>query len=120
MKDLVWIFGWTCFAASLMTSPLHGADSTGLEWTKVSSDRKHFVRGESDKKFVAWGVNYDHNDGGALLEDHWHDDWDTVQGNQSAWMQRRADSSAVSQTGCAKVVQKAFGIHILYLKIIKY
>ena len=78
MKHLVWIFGWTCFTASFMTSPLHGDESIRLEWIKVSSDHEHFVRGETEKKFVAWGVNYDHNDGGALLEDYWHDDWDTV------------------------------------------
>jgi hypothetical protein len=45
---------------------------------RVSADKSHFVRGQSDERFVIWGVNYDHDDAGRLIEDYWHDEWQTV------------------------------------------
>jgi hypothetical protein len=44
----------------------------------VSDDGKHFVRGDEAQRFVVWGVNYDHDRDGRLLEDYWHDEWTTV------------------------------------------
>jgi hypothetical protein len=49
-----------------------------LEWIRVSEDGTHFVRGSAAERFVVWGVNYDHDRDGRLLEDYWHDDWPTV------------------------------------------
>src|SRR5687768_14457367 len=39
-----------------------------LELIRVSNDKTHFVTGRSDNRFVIWGVNYDHDDAGRLLE----------------------------------------------------
>jgi hypothetical protein len=48
------------------------------EWIRVSDDGLHFVRAHSGKRFIVWGVNYDHDRDGRLLEDYWHDEWPTV------------------------------------------
>ena len=49
-----------------------------LELVQVSDDRTHFVRGAASERFEVWGVNYDHDRDGRLLEDYWHDEWQTV------------------------------------------
>ena len=45
---------------------------------RVSDDRSHFVEEGTGRRFVVWGVNYDHDDAGRLLEDYWADEWATV------------------------------------------
>jgi hypothetical protein len=45
---------------------------------RVSDDRTHFVEEGTGKRFAAWGVNYDHDDAGRLLEDYWADEWARV------------------------------------------
>jgi hypothetical protein len=54
------------------------ANQSPLEHIRVSDDGKHFVRGPAAERFVIWGVNYDHDRDGRLLEDYWHDEWPTV------------------------------------------
>jgi hypothetical protein len=49
-----------------------------LEWIQTSDDNSHFVGATSGEKIVLWGVNYDHDGDGRLLEDYWADEWDTV------------------------------------------
>jgi len=49
-----------------------------LKCIQPSIDGSHFIRAQSGEKFVAWGVNYDHDDAGRLLEDYWHNEWSTV------------------------------------------
>jgi len=49
-----------------------------LELIRPSEDGSGFVRAGSGTKFLAWGVNYDHDDAGQLLEDYWHQEWPTV------------------------------------------
>lgn len=49
-----------------------------LERIVVSEDGKSFVTADSKRPFIAWGVNYDHDGDGRLLEDYWHDEWGTV------------------------------------------
>jgi len=49
-----------------------------LEWIRPSRDGTHFVASPSGRKFVVWGVNYDHDDAGSLLEDYWHEHWKVV------------------------------------------
>jgi hypothetical protein len=44
----------------------------------VSADGKHFVLVGSNEPFLVWGVNYDHDAGGRLLEDYWETEWDAV------------------------------------------
>jgi len=78
MKQGLLAFGWACLAPCLTSTGVCAADSPQLEWIKVSSNNKGFVQARSGKPFVVWGVNYDHDSGGALLEDYWRDDWKTV------------------------------------------
>ncbi len=48
------------------------------EWIRPADDRTHFTRVGSGERFVVWGVNYDHDESGRVLEDYWRDEWDTV------------------------------------------
>ncbi|KAA5541932.1 cellulase family glycosylhydrolase [Roseiconus nitratireducens] len=45
----------------------------------VSSDGKHFVYDGTEEPFVVWGVNYDHDRDGQLLDEYWMEHWDTVE-----------------------------------------
>lgn len=65
-------------ASLLVAAPASAADP--LPRIRVSDDRSHFVEEGTGRRFVIWGVNYDHDDGesGRLLEDYWDDEWATV------------------------------------------
>ena len=52
--------------------------SRKLERIRVSEDSTHFVSSQSGKRFVVWGVNYDHDSQGRLLDEYWVDEWETV------------------------------------------
>ncbi len=54
------------------------AQAPELPLIRVSDDKLHFVD-STGKKFRVWGVNYDHDDAGALLEDYWASDWARVE-----------------------------------------
>jgi len=54
------------------------AAGSALELIRPSTDGTHFVGADSGDAFVAWGVNYDHDASGKLLEDYWHSEWPTV------------------------------------------
>lgn len=49
-----------------------------MKWVRVSDDGTHFVRGESNERFVIWGVNYDHDSTGRLLDEYWIENWEMV------------------------------------------
>ena len=49
-----------------------------LDLIRPSEDGSGFVRTGSGAKFLAWGVNYDHDTPGRLIEDYWHHEWPTV------------------------------------------
>ncbi|TWT73893.1 cellulase family glycosylhydrolase [Allorhodopirellula solitaria] len=44
----------------------------------ISEDQTHFIRTDTGERFVVWGVNYDHNAAGELLDEYWIDRWDEV------------------------------------------
>src|SRR5262249_3552150 len=50
-----------------------------MPWVAVSKDRKGFVLDPSGRPFVPWGLNYDHDDQGRLIEDYWEKEWDKVE-----------------------------------------
>lgn len=52
--------------------------TASLTWIRPSEDASHFVLANSGERIVMWGVNYDHDGDGRLLEDYWDHDWDTV------------------------------------------
>lgn len=45
----------------------------------MSPNGKGFVLAASGRPFVVWGVNYDHDSKGRLLEDYWDDEWPAVE-----------------------------------------
>ncbi|MEZ5951814.1 MAG: cellulase family glycosylhydrolase [Planctomycetaceae bacterium] len=49
-----------------------------LDWIEISKDGRHFVEQRTQRRFLIWGFNYDHDEQGRLLEDYWHDEWETV------------------------------------------
>jgi len=60
------------------TSSADVHSKVNLELIQPAKDRSGFIRAGSDKKFIAWGFNYDHDDTGRLLEDYWHKEWSSV------------------------------------------
>ena len=50
-----------------------------MPWIRVADDKQGFVLSESDKPFVPWGFNYDHDENGRLLEDYWDKEWPKVE-----------------------------------------
>jgi hypothetical protein len=50
-----------------------------LEPIRVADDKRSFVTEKSGTPFYVWGVNYDHDPDGRLIEDYWHDEWKTVE-----------------------------------------
>jgi hypothetical protein len=66
-----------CILSCLSALALSGAAS--LDWIRVGPDQVSFVREHTGKKFVAWGLNYDRDAGGRLIEDYWESEWSTVE-----------------------------------------
>lgn len=71
--------GWHVAFAEPVAESAPSQPDAPLERIRVSVDGSHFVRGTHEQRFVIWGVNYDHDGAGRLLEDYWHDEWQTVQ-----------------------------------------
>jgi len=74
--------GMKLFATCLLLlTSLHSATAADLEWIRVSDDGKSFVTQPSKRKFVPWGVNYDHDETekGRLIEDYWLTEWDKIE-----------------------------------------
>jgi Cellulase (glycosyl hydrolase family 5) len=55
------------------------APAAEMPWVKVSKDQRSFVLDPSDRAFVPWGFNYDHDERGRLLEDYWESEWAKVE-----------------------------------------
>lgn len=64
-----------CFC---LVSSRSWAEEPPLEWIRVSPDGSHFVTETTRTRFVVWGVNYDHDAQGRLLDEYWIDEWDKV------------------------------------------
>ncbi len=52
--------------------------SAALGLIRPGQDGSHFVRVASGERFIAWGLNYDRDTAGRLLEEYWHDEWAAV------------------------------------------
>jgi len=70
---LLCLIGGTVAAAPTTASP------ATMEFIRLSTDRQGFILGESERAFVPWGFNYDHDETGRLLEDYWQAEWPKVQ-----------------------------------------
>src|SRR5262245_34137617 len=55
------------------------ANAAEMEHIHVSADQRGFVVAKSGKPFVPWGVNYDHDERGRLIEDYWAEEWKKVE-----------------------------------------
>lgn len=57
------------------------APDSPLDWIELDPGGVHFVAAGSGKRFTPWGLNYDRDATGRLLEDYWIDEWETVAGD---------------------------------------
>jgi len=89
-----WRSGWRVILAAVVcwvgipTRPLPAQNAAGpptrspagapLERVVVSEDGTHFVTAGSGERLVLWGVNYDHDSRGRLLDEYWIERWDDV------------------------------------------
>jgi len=55
-----------------------GSTGSSMDWIELDSAGTRFVVAATGKRFTPWGLNYDRDAGGRLLEDYWIDEWDTV------------------------------------------
>lgn len=55
------------------------ASADQLERIRISENGNGFSLAESGNSFVPWGVNYDHDERGRLIEDYWTDEWEKVE-----------------------------------------
>ena len=66
----------------LLLSACHAAPASKLARIRVADDNRGFVFADgvdAGKPFRVWGVNYDHDRDGKLIEDYWHEQWQTVE-----------------------------------------
>ena len=63
-------------SALLSQTVMEGSSQIGL--VRPSEDGSHFVRGASAERFVVWGLNYDHDASGRLIEEYWRQQWGEV------------------------------------------
>lgn len=80
------------FAQSLDVQPL---SSNILARIAISPDGKNFIKTDSGQRFLIWGVNYDHDAEGRLIEDYWHQHWDQVEQDFSEIKQLGANTVRV-------------------------
>ncbi len=80
-------------AAEQGEAPPAATQAQELQWLRVSDDKTHFVEAAGGRRIVMWGVNYDHDDRGRLIEDYWHTEWAEVE----------ADFAEIKALGCNAV-----------------
>lgn len=64
------LIGW------LNVFPVRAAEK--LEWIRVAPGGVGFITAHSQRPFVPWGFNYDHDAAGTLIEDYWEKDWPRI------------------------------------------
>lgn len=60
------------------THPGSITGETAMDWIGLSKEGSHFIFKASGNKFTVWGLNYDRDDSGRLIEDYWDHEWQTV------------------------------------------
>ncbi len=63
----------------LMAAMAPLARAVEMEFVQVSADATGFVLAESRRPFAPWGLNYDHDRDGRLIEDYWDQEWSEVE-----------------------------------------
>jgi len=69
----------TAILLALAFLPTRLAHADDMPWIAVAKDKKAFVLDPSGNKFTLWGLNYDRDDQGRLLEDYWAAEWAAVE-----------------------------------------
>lgn len=64
---------------ALIISPIAALAQQPLPKIVLSEDGKDFRQQGTDAPFYVWGVNYDHDGDGKLIEDYWHDEWAVIE-----------------------------------------
>jgi len=72
---VVWLFALLVAACGVREQAPCGE----MPWVRVAKDGRSFVLEPAGKTFVPWGFNYDHDDGGRLIEDYWDGEWQTIE-----------------------------------------
>jgi hypothetical protein len=67
------------FGTLSWVTPAAAAQEKKLELIRVAADQRSFVLEKSGQRFTPWGVNYDHDEGGRLIEDYWDKEWAKVE-----------------------------------------
>ncbi len=68
---------WFCPVLILALPAVAGVDE--MPWVRVAGDGRGFVLEGSDRQWIPWGFNYDHDEQGRLLEDYWDTQWPKVE-----------------------------------------
>jgi hypothetical protein len=74
-------FSFCAYGTTNSSAGVHSSDvatKVNLELIQPSKDGSGFVLAGSGRKFLVWGVNYDHDNSGRLLENYWNKEWPTV------------------------------------------
>ncbi len=50
-----------------------------MPWIVINANRDGFAESPSGNPFRPWGVNYDHDRNGKLLDEYWLDQWRIVE-----------------------------------------
>ena len=67
-----WLLLWALVAQAQAISP-------ATRFIRVSDDQRGFIFEGDHSPFIPWGFNYDHDEGGRLLEDYWKTEWPKVE-----------------------------------------
>ena len=60
------------------TAAAEGDRSSSVSMSRIQVKDGQFVIAGTGDVFTPWGVNYDHDRNGRLLEDYWEEEWETV------------------------------------------
>lgn len=63
---------------TLLLLLLSAMRAEALEFVGPSEDGRSFITADSRQPITLWGVNYDHDAAGHLIEDYWIEDWPRV------------------------------------------
>ncbi|MES2788450.1 MAG: cellulase family glycosylhydrolase [Planctomycetota bacterium] len=63
----------------LGSSLLSGVQAAEMPWVRVAEKKTTFELIPGNQPFEVWGVNYDHDSQGRLLEDYWEVEWPMVE-----------------------------------------
>jgi hypothetical protein len=79
MKRFILSLGIVVVVCAVARTGEPGRDGAKMPFIRVAPGGRGFVLDGTGRAFAPWGFNYDHDDGGRLLEDYWDADWARVE-----------------------------------------